>query len=165
MYYFETLDTPLGTIVLVVNEAGHLTHLYTGKSSVELPARLGAEPSSEKTGPWLTQLKEYFSGSRTSFDLKVEPVGTEFQNQVWAQLREIPYGETRTYGQLAAKLGVPKASRAVGRANATNPISIVVPCHRVIGASGALTGYAGGLDNKKWLLEFEAEERQKGLGF
>lgn len=163
MYYFESLDTPIGMIVIVVNSAGNLTHLYTGKSSLALPGQLGAQECRDKTRPWAAQLEEYFAGSRTTFDLKIEPIGTEFQNQVWALLREIPFGETRTYGQLATSLGLPNASRAVGRANATNPISIVVPCHRVIGASGALTGYAGGLDNKKWLLEFEAEGRQGSL--
>jgi len=163
MYYFETLDTSLGNIVLVTNEAGALTHLYTGQSSQALPGKLGAVRSSKIVEPWLRQIREYFGEGRRVFDLPLEPTGSDFQHQVWSELRQIPYGETRTYGQLAAKLGVPNASRAVGRANATNPISIVVPCHRVIGASGALTGYAGGLDNKRWLLEFEAEDRQRSF--
>jgi methylated-DNA-[protein]-cysteine S-methyltransferase len=101
------------------------------------------------------QLGEYFAGERRDFDLELDPVGTPFQLAVWAALRDIPYAETINYGQLAGRVGNPHASRAVGLANGRNPISIVVPCHRVIGANGSLTGYGGGLDRKRTLLELE----------
>jgi methylated-DNA-[protein]-cysteine S-methyltransferase len=102
------------------------------------------------------QLDEYFAGSRQAFDLVLAPVGTPFQLEVWAALREIPYGGTWSYKQLADRVGRPSASRAVGLANGRNPISVIVPCHRVIGASGQLTGYGGGLARKRWLLDLEA---------
>ena len=101
------------------------------------------------------QLREYFAGTRRTFDLPLAPRGTAFQQRVWAALRAIPYGETRTYGELAAAIGSPSASRAVGMANHHNPIPIVIPCHRVIGANGTLTGYAGGLEIKRKLLALE----------
>ncbi len=101
------------------------------------------------------QLSEYFAGIRREFDLPLAPKGTPFQQAVWAQLLQIPYGETRTYGQLAAALGNPSASRAVGSACHCNPIAILIPCHRVVGANGDLTGYAGGLNVKEYLLELE----------
>lgn len=101
------------------------------------------------------QLNEYFAGLRTDFDLPLRAAGTAFQRAVWDELRKIPYGETRTYGQLAAALGRPGACRAVGGACHRNPIGIIVPCHRVVGASGGLTGYAGGLEAKRYLLELE----------
>lgn len=103
-----------------------------------------------------TQLDEYFAGIRTDFDLPLNPSGTPFQLRVWEALRTIPYGETMSYGQIAAAIGKPGAFRAVGAANGQNPISIVVPCHRVIGSQGSLTGYGGGLQAKQWLLSHEA---------
>ncbi len=102
------------------------------------------------------ELNEYFAGARRDFDLPLAPKGTPFQQAVWAQLCEIPYGEVRTYGQLAAALGKPKACRAVGGACHCNPIGIIIPCHRVVGADGSLTGYAGGIDIKRYLLELES---------
>lgn len=102
------------------------------------------------------QLDEYFRGERTCFDLPLGPRGTPFQLAVWAELIAIPYGQTRSYGQIAASLGMPTASRAVGTANGSNPLPIVVPCHRVIGSSGTLTGYSGGLERKRHLLDLEA---------
>lgn len=104
------------------------------------------------------QLNEYFAGVRREFDLPLAPQGTPFQQAVWATLQKIPYGEVRTYGQLAAALGKPKASRAVGGACHCNPIAILIPCHRVVGANGSLTGYAGGLDVKEYLLELEKQD-------
>jgi methylated-DNA-[protein]-cysteine S-methyltransferase len=101
------------------------------------------------------QLEEYFAGSRREFDLTLHLEGTPFQRRVWAALREIPYGATLSYGELARRIDKPKASRAVGLANGRNPISILVPCHRVIGTNGSLTGYGGGLDRKRWLLAHE----------
>ena len=102
-----------------------------------------------------TQLDAYFRGERKGFDLPLLPKGTAFQQKVWKALTEIPYGETRTYGEMAAAVGNPKAARAVGMANNKNPIGIIIPCHRVVGASGKLVGYAGGMDRKEWLLELE----------
>ena len=102
-----------------------------------------------------TQLDAYFRGERKGFDLPLLPKGTAFQQKVWKALTEIPYGETRTYGEIAAAVGNPKAARAVGMANNKNPIGIIIPCHRVVGASGKLVGYAGGMDRKEWLLELE----------
>ena len=106
-------------------------------------------------GPAGAQLQAYFDGTLTAFDLPLNPQGIPFRRRVWAALQEIPYGETRSYGQLAAALGCPGAARAVGGANHHNPISIIIPCHRVIGADGSLTGYGGGLDMKDWLLRHE----------
>ncbi|MBR5269054.1 MAG: methylated-DNA--[Anaerotignum sp.] len=101
------------------------------------------------------QLDEYFRGERKTFDLPLAPKGTDFQKKVWNALKEIPYGETRTYGEIAAAVGNPKAARAVGMANNKNPIGIIIPCHRVVGANGKLVGYAGGMEKKEWLLQFE----------
>ncbi len=109
--------------------------------------------------PARIQLREYLRGSRKTFDLRLRPIGTPFQHRAWAALQSIPYGQTRSYVQQATDLGNPKASRAVGRANAQNPLPIVIPCHRVIGHSGALTGFAGGLKAKRWLLDLEAPQR------
>jgi methylated-DNA-[protein]-cysteine S-methyltransferase len=105
--------------------------------------------------PFVRQLDDYFSGKRRDFDMALAPVGTEFQMRVWAALREIPYGETWSYLELATRIGNPKACRAVGLANGRNPIAVVVPCHRVIGANGSLTGYGGGMDRKRLLLDLE----------
>jgi len=108
------------------------------------------------------QLAEYFAGTRRVFELPLAPPGTAFQSQVWRALLKIPFGDTRSYGQLARTIRRPSASRAVGAANGSNPIAIIVPCHRVIGSSGSLTGYGGGLDMKRWLLAHEAGLRGAG---
>ena len=104
------------------------------------------------------QLEEYFAGNRKQFDLPLAPKGTDFQKRVWKALTDIPYGETRTYGEIAAAVGSPKAARAVGMANNKNPIGIIIPCHRVVGANGKLVGYAGGMEKKEWLLSLEKNE-------
>ena len=106
----------------------------------------------------ISQLGEYFAGERTRFDLALAPAGTRFQRAVWAALRTIPYGETRTYTEQAVAVGRPSAVRAVGAANGRNPIAIVVPCHRVVGADGSLTGFGGGIDRKRWLLAHERQD-------
>ncbi|HFE45507.1 MAG TPA: methylated-DNA--[protein]-cysteine S-methyltransferase [Nannocystis exedens] len=111
----------------------------------------------------LCQLREYFAGKRRIFDLQLRTQGTDFQRRAWRALLAIPYGETRTYGQQAAALGSANASRAVGRANSLNPLPIVVPCHRVIGSKGQLTGFAGGLERKRWLLEHEGAHKDMQL--
>jgi methylated-DNA-[protein]-cysteine S-methyltransferase len=109
------------------------------------------------------QLQEYFEGSRTAFDLKLNPQGTDFQKQVWKHLEQIPYGKTISYLELSKQIGDVKAIRAVANANGKNPLWIIVPCHRVIGSDGSLTGYAGGLHRKKWLLEHESPYKQTSL--
>ena len=109
------------------------------------------------------QLQEYFDGKRKAFDIKLNPEGTDFQKKVWNQLLEIPYGKTLSYLELSKQLGDVKAIRAVAKANAKNPIWIIIPCHRVIGSDGSLTGYAGGLNRKKWLLEHESPYKQTSL--
>ncbi len=105
----------------------------------------------------IQQLKEYFAGDRTDFDLPIAFAGTDFQHTVWTALRDIPYGETVSYGELAERIGKPTASRAVGLANGKNPIGIIVPCHRVVGSKGDLTGYGGGIERKRFLLDFERD--------
>ena len=151
---WSTVDSPIGELT-VVAEDGALVGLYmTGHRPAPDPESFG-ERVDDALPAATAQLAEYFAGERTAFDLPLAPHGTAFQQAVWAALRDIPYGETRSYGELAAALGRPGASRAVGLANRHNPISIVVPCHRVVGAGGKLTGYAGGMERKSWLLALE----------
>lgn len=156
-YHFSKIKTPVGELSLVANETSLLAVLWENDN----PKRVvpGGE-CKKKRSPILRetekQLKEYFSGDRHSFDLPISFSGTGFQKNVWNALRKIPYGSTSSYGGLARKIGSPKASRAVGAANSKNPISIIVPCHRVIGSNGSLTGFAGGLEIKKYLLDLEA---------
>lgn len=138
--------SPVGALTLV-EEDGKITGLHFGGSAAN-----DTSPVLDKAE---AQLHEYFAGTRQCFDLPLAPAGTPFQRAVWDALCDIPYGETRTYAQIAAAVGNPKACRAVGMANNRNPIAILIPCHRVIGADGRLTGYAGGLDVKKALLALE----------
>jgi len=151
--HFRTVDSPVGPLTL----AGHgdtLTNLRMVDQTHE-PDRAGWEPDEDAFPEAVEQLAAYFAGERTSFDLDLELGGTEFQRRVWSALQTIPYGETRSYRDIAAQVGAPSAFRAVGLANGRNPIGIIVPCHRVIGAGGSLTGYGGGLDRKRLLLELE----------
>lgn len=127
------------------------------------PSRDGWEADSEAFPEAVEQLRGYFAGERTEFDLELELVGTAFQRRVWAALQTIPYGETRSYGEIAEQIGSPGAFRAVGLANCHNPIGIIVPCHRVIGANGSLTGYGGGLDRKRALLDIEKQRTAPAL--
>ncbi|WP_418959957.1 methylated-DNA--[protein]-cysteine S-methyltransferase [Streptomyces tritici] len=149
------VDSPYDALTLVAVD-GVLSRIHMTEQrhrpAEETFGERDARPFAETT----RQLEEYFAGERKEFDLPLHLVGTEFQLKVWELLRAIPYGETRTYGELAEELGRPGASRAVGLANGRNPVSIVVPCHRVIGASGSLTGYGGGLTRKQRLLAFES---------
>ncbi|MPZ79315.1 MAG: methylated-DNA--[protein]-cysteine S-methyltransferase [Actinophytocola sp.] len=147
------MDSPIGSITLVGAD-GELSGLYMERQRYA-PESYG-ERDDGAFPDAVEQLTEYFAGTRTEFDLRLAPKGTPFQQQVWAALREVRYGETTTYGELAATIGRPTASRAVGHANGHNPISIVVPCHRVIGTTGSLTGYGGGLPRKRFLLALEA---------
>jgi methylated-DNA-[protein]-cysteine S-methyltransferase len=152
--YYNIIESPIGPILLVGNEKG-LKHLnfQKGKRRVEIP--VDWIENYEFFREAARQLEAYFSGKLQSFDLKLAPEGTDFQKYVWKALCEIPYGETRTYKEIAVSIGKPKAYRAVGLANNRNPIAIIIPCHRVIGSNGKLTGYASGLDVKEFLLRLE----------
>lgn len=155
-FFYTSLDSPVGALVLTSNGEA-ITGLFMEKYK--------GRPMS--IGDWTRddgffhdaadQLRAYFAGELTDFDLPIATGGAPFQQRVWADLRKIPYGSTISYGELARRIGNPKASRAVGSANGDNPISIIIPCHRVIGSNGKLTGYGGGIERKKFLLEFEAE--------
>lgn len=156
--FYDTFSTPTGEFSIAVDANGsviatafgglpELRERFAADEVVHEPARVAAARA---------EVTAYFAGKRESFTLKLAPSGTPFQQSVWAALQRIPYGETRSYLQLATELGNPGASRAVGRANATNPIALIVPCHRVIGSDGALTGFAFGEDIKRWLLAHEA---------
>jgi methylated-DNA-[protein]-cysteine S-methyltransferase len=154
MQHRTTLDTPIGELTLVATDRGLCAVLWPGEQR-----RIDIGDTDTESTPVLTaavgQLGEYFAGERTVFDLPLDPQGTPFQQQAWSVLRTIPFGATITYGEQARALGDPNKARAVGAANGRNPISIVVPCHRVVGSTGALTGFAGGLDTKAWLLDHE----------
>ncbi len=154
-----TIESPLGPLRLLADDNG-LRGLYYQEHKNVPP--LNSRP--ESTHPVLVearrQVEEYFSGKRREFELPLSLQGTPFMLEVWDALGKIPFGTKVTYGQLAETVGRPKASRAVGRANGLNPVSIVLPCHRVVGSNGKLTGYAGGLGNKEWLLQHEKGERR-----
>jgi methylated-DNA-[protein]-cysteine S-methyltransferase len=150
----STMESPIGTLTLTA-EGEVLTgvHMHDQRHVPVLSPAI--ERDDVALVPFVAQLQAYFAGELTAFELPIQLRGTEFQRRVWASLQEIPYGETISYGELARWVGNPKASRAVGLANGRNPVAIVVPCHRVIGADGSLTGYGGGLERKVWLLKHE----------
>ena len=155
--------SPVGELTLTATDEG-LTGVYFDRGT-HPPAQAQVESwhpddgergrASEVLAITRDQLAEYFAGERTSFDLPLAPRGTDFQRRVWAQLREIAFGETTSYGEIARRVGSPKAVRAVGAANGRNPIPIIVPCHRVVGSDGSLTGFGGGIERKEWLLAHE----------
>ncbi len=149
------VKTPIGQLGIFANEESIYCIEFLGDNSLPASKSLN-ESSLTKTGK--QQLEQYFSKQRQVFDLPLAPQGTHFRQQTWQALLQIPYGETRYYAQQAELMNNKKAVRAVGAANGANPIAIVIPCHRVIGKNGALTGYAGGLDRKAWLLNFEQEQ-------
>ncbi len=176
----RTMSTPIGPLELVAGPAGLRAVLWPGEDGSRVARALGTVDAGRGKGPGAgpaagagtevaadvrraeahldaaqVQLAEYLAGTRQDFDLALDPAGTGFQLRAWSVLRGIPYGRTISYGEQAAALGDPGAARAVGAANGRNPLSIVVPCHRVVAASGALTGFAGGLDIKVWLLDHE----------
>jgi methylated-DNA-[protein]-cysteine S-methyltransferase len=152
--------SPIGPLTLVAADGG-LAGVYMDAQRHLPPAwALGGpagpgEPAAAPLAEAASQLAEYFAGERTGFELPLALAGTDFQRRVWAGLRDIPYGETISYGELARRIGNASASRAVGLANGKNPVSIIVPCHRVVGSDGSLTGYGGGLDRKRFLLALE----------
>ena len=156
-------DSPIGPLTLVARD-GVLIGLYMAEHRHRPEASDFGDASEGGFSSAVRQLDEYFAGERTEFDLPLAPQGTAFQRRVWEALRDIPYGETVSYGRLAATIGRPTASRAVGLATGRNPLSIVIPCHRVVGSSGALTGYGGGIERKRLLLDHEARRRQPTLG-
>jgi methylated-DNA-[protein]-cysteine S-methyltransferase len=155
-HVYKQISSPVGMLTLVASDAGLSAVLWQN----DRPSRVRLNTDAkDESHPVLIeaerQLGEYFAGRRKRFALKLDPSGTDFQRKVWDALLTIPFGETRSYGQIASQIGNPNAVRAVGAANGSNPISIVVPCHRVIGATGALTGFGGGLDAKAKLLALE----------
>lgn len=152
---YDTIDSPIGKL-LAVGDGEALTGLYMQDGRRPAAALPAWECDPEAFSDLRQQLGEYFTGDRREFDLPLAPRGSEFQRSVWEALREIPYGETETYGELAERTGRPGSARAVGAANGQNPICVVIPCHRVIGANGKLTGYAGGLERKRLLLDIES---------
>jgi methylated-DNA-[protein]-cysteine S-methyltransferase len=158
MLHSTTHSTPVGILTLIASDQGLRAILWPKLS----PARAGIQPRPHRNPdqPILkqtaAQLDEYFAGSRTAFDVPLDLQGTRFQLAAWRSLAEIPFGATTSYGRQAASLGIPTAARALGAANGANPVCIVLPCHRVIGADGSLTGFGGGLPTKQWLLDHEA---------
>ena len=157
--WMATTESPVGELRVVVTDRGLRAVLWEGDDQrVPLgdlgPTRIGADDHPLARAA-VEQLGEYFDGTRTAFDLPLHLEGTEFQVRAWLALGRIPYGQTRSYGQQAADIGRPSAARAIGAANGRNPVSIVLPCHRVVGANGSLTGFAGGLDVKAYLLAHE----------
>jgi methylated-DNA-[protein]-cysteine S-methyltransferase len=152
--HYRTIDSPVGPLTLA-GTGSTLMHLRMVDQTHESD-RSGWQPATgEVFAEAVEQLTAYFAGDLTEFELDLDLAGTDFQRKVWTALRTIPYGETRTYGEIAMQIGSPTASRAVGMANGRNPIGIIVPCHRVIGSTGGLTGYGGGLDRKRQLLALE----------
>ncbi|GAA2557440.1 methylated-DNA--[protein]-cysteine S-methyltransferase [Mycolicibacterium diernhoferi] len=158
---FRVMESPVGTLTLAGVD-GRLQHLRMEDQTYE-PSRAGWQLDDTAFPDAVEQLVAYFDGSLTEFSVDLQFGGTEFQRRVWEALLTIPYGETRTYGQIAQQVGAPTAFRAVGLANGHNPIGIIVPCHRVIGANGSLTGYGGGLDRKRKLLNMEKSASELAL--
>ena len=159
---YRWMESPVGRLLLAADEHGLRELSFAdGRTppSIAPSWKSGGAPLDEPA----RQLRAFFAGELRRFDLTLAPDGTEFQRRVWRALQEIPFGETISYGELARRIGNPAASRAVGLANGSNPIALVIPCHRVIGSTGKLTGYGGGLEKKRWLLDFERS--QLGLAF
>ncbi|HJM89342.1 MAG TPA: methylated-DNA--[protein]-cysteine S-methyltransferase [Dehalococcoidia bacterium] len=167
MSYYDIIESPLGPVFIGASDAGiHRLDFIDAKLDRDRVSRIAAleaesgESAVQDAGALAAasaQLCEYFDGKRTAFDLTLAARGTDFQRRVWRALLDVPYGETASYGEIAEAVGKPTASRAVGAANGCNPISVIVPCHRIVGSKGALTGYGGGIERKKWLLNLEAQ--------
>lgn len=152
-------NSPIGILTLAADEHG-LRHIVFPQGSRCFSPPDSWQQSRSRFTETLSQLDEYFAGTRTTFTLKLSPAGTDFQRSVWLALLQIGYGQTSSYGEIAKRIGKPKASRAVGAANGANPLPIVIPCHRVVGSAGKLTGFGGGLPTKQWLLAHERGEGQ-----
>jgi methylated-DNA-[protein]-cysteine S-methyltransferase len=155
-----TLDSPVGELSLVASDRALVALVWRREAHPRAFESAAEQPEHPVLRETTRQLREYFAGKRRVFDIELDFRGTDFQRRVWSTLLTIPYGETRTYGQIAEQLGNPTAVRAVGAANGRNPISIIAPCHRVIGMNGDLTGFGGGLDAKAYLLTLEAPQKQ-----
>ncbi len=158
-HFKTTLDSPVGELTLVATDIGLRAVLWPNDEPkrVRLPFPIIEASGNAILRRTADQLREYFAGERIAFDLPLDLHGTEFQQLAWRSLASIPYGQTSTYGEQANRIGRPKAVRAIGAANSRNPVSIVLPCHRVVGADGSLTGFTGGLDAKRRLLEIEVQ--------
>ncbi len=152
---YAYLDTPIGTLLIAGDAAAVQRIAFPRRGKAVKPEPEWQESARGPVGEAMRQLRKYFAGRRTGFDLPLAPEGTAFQRAVWRQLQDIPYGETISYGELARRVGNPKASRAVGSANGANPLPIVIPCHRVIAGDGTLGGFGGGLPTKQTLLTLE----------
>jgi methylated-DNA-[protein]-cysteine S-methyltransferase len=166
MTYARTkLPTPVGELMLIASDAGLCMVLWEGETGIRVPvpAEIRDDPEQPVLSAAVAQLEEYFDGDRQDFELPLDVHGTPFQQKVWEILRAIPYGTTISYGEQARRLGDVHKARAVGAANGKNPVSIIVPCHRVIGANGSLTGFAAGLEAKDWLLRHESRRQAPTL--
>jgi len=169
--YMSRIQTPLSPLILAATEMDLVFLQFAALSKTGLirrlkerfPHRRIIEGENKLLSRVLKELRGYFEGKLKSFSIPWDPKGTLFQKRIWQALSDIPYGETRTYGEIGARIGAPKASRAVGRACNQNPIAIIIPCHRVVGKDGKLTGYSAGLEKKRWLLEFEKKSVEKAL--
>jgi methylated-DNA-[protein]-cysteine S-methyltransferase len=161
---YSYLDTSIGRLLIVGDDDAVRRIEFPKNGRAGRPEASWEDSARGAVGEAMRQLREYFAGRRSEFELPLAPEGTEFQRTVWKRLREIPYGETISYGELAKRVGNPKASRAVGAANGQNPIPIVIPCHRVIGSNGKLTGFGGGLPVKEALLALEAKQGRLAVG-
>ena len=158
--YISQLNSPIDTLYLASSDKGVVCISFSGKENPmkdleKLVPDMELEENTSKNKKVIRQLKDYFSGTRKDFDLPLHMIGTEFQKLVWRQLCQVPFGKTASYKEIAEKIGKPKAMRAVGQANHRNPIPIIIPCHRIIGANGHLVGFGGGLDKKRFLLSHE----------
>ena len=160
--FYTYHDTPIGSLLLA-GQGDVLSLLGFARGKMKRRHESGWQRDDEPFSDAMDQLNQYFTGELDTFDLRLAPAGTEFQRTVWQALLEIPYGETWSYGQLAKHIDRPKASRAVGAANGVNPIPIIIPCHRVIGSSGKLTGFGGGLETKEYLLGLESQRMAPDL--
>ena len=162
MFHTITMDSPVGALRLIAGERGLRAILWDAEDAARIASVDDAdlvEGRNAVLDQAVAQLEEYFAGTRREFDIPLDPQGTPFQQSAWLVLRTIPYGRTMSYGEQARRLGDPNKARAVGAANGKNPLSIVVPCHRVIGSTGDLTGFGGGLEAKSWLLDHERQPR------
>jgi methylated-DNA-[protein]-cysteine S-methyltransferase len=157
--HYTFAETPIGALLIVFDDAGALLEIRFAGATPD-PTWIRDDDTAR---PIVKQVNEFFDGRRKDFDLPLTPRGTPFQLGVWSELQRIPFGETTTYAAIAKSIGRPAAVRAVGAANGANPIPIVIPCHRVIGASGSLTGFGGGLSVKRWLLDHEARLAGRSL--
>jgi methylated-DNA-[protein]-cysteine S-methyltransferase len=152
---YTTIDSPIGELLLAGEDTAlHRLSMRGGRRPVPIDPRW--ERSDEALAPVADQLREYFAGARRAFDVPLSLHGNPFERRVWQELLEIPYGETASYGEIARRIDAPSAARAVGLANGRNPVALIVPCHRVIGADGSLTGFGGGLERKRFLLDLES---------